>query len=243
MPLAGGGDVRLGLPVEQRVMVLDAREGGPAAVGGDPHRLVDPLRREVRAADLEHLALVDELVQGAEGLFDGDVGVGAVHLVEVDPVGAETAEAVVDGAGDPLRGPAPGLGVLAHLSGELGRDDGLVPPGAEGLAEELLGRPLPVDVGRVEEGHAPVEGFADHPVGLVGFDPHAEVVAAEPDDRDLEASDPARLHVAPSVAFPPGCCHAPRGLTKLERAEGGSTRADHPARRARLRREAGLSDL
>lgn len=39
---------------------------------------------------------MDEVAEGAEGLLDVDGGIGAVHLVEVDPVRAESAERVLD---------------------------------------------------------------------------------------------------------------------------------------------------
>ncbi|GAA2679587.1 hypothetical protein GCM10009864_59860 [Streptomyces lunalinharesii] len=54
-----------------------------------------------RGADVADLALVDEIGEGAEGLGDIRVGAGAVDLVEVDVLGAEAAQGILDLADDP----------------------------------------------------------------------------------------------------------------------------------------------
>ena len=59
-----------------------------------------------RGADVADLALVDEVGEGAEGLLDVGVRAGPVHLVEVDVVGAEPAQRVLDLADDPAAGSA-----------------------------------------------------------------------------------------------------------------------------------------
>jgi hypothetical protein len=52
-------------------------------------------------ADGADLALPDEVGQRTEGFVDVDGGVGAVHLVEVDPVGVQASQRVLDGVDDP----------------------------------------------------------------------------------------------------------------------------------------------
>jgi hypothetical protein len=93
-----------------------------------------------------------------------------------------------------LRRPARPLhgGVLA----ELRRDHHLAAPVAERLADEPLAVAVAVDVGRVEEGDTGVEGGLDDGRGRAPVEPPTEVVAAEPDHRDLEigAAEPPRLH-------------------------------------------------
>ena len=49
------------------------------------------------------LALVDELLQRAGGLREGDLGVGPVHLVDVDVVDLERLEAALDAVAKPVR--------------------------------------------------------------------------------------------------------------------------------------------
>ena len=72
-----------------------------------------------------------------------------------------------------------------------------VAPPLEHLAEEALAVALvAVDVGRVEEVDARFERGVDHAPGPREVDPAAEIVAAQPDDGDLDAalSQAAVLH-------------------------------------------------
>ena len=73
-----------------RVVVLRRHE--PHAVARASAASRDLRRGEVRAADVAHLALADELVERAERLLDRGLRVGRVQLVEVDAVGAEAAQ-------------------------------------------------------------------------------------------------------------------------------------------------------
>ena len=81
--------------------------------------------------------------------------------------------------------------VVVDRRAELGGDHRLVASGAEGTAEELLALGTAVDVGGVEEVDPGVERGADHGAGRGVVDPHAEVVAADADRRDLECTDAA----------------------------------------------------
>ena len=68
---------------------------------GRPLRLHDPVGRIGRRAEVQHLALPHEVGEGAERLVEVGAPVEAVHLVEVDVVGAEAAQAVLAGLPDP----------------------------------------------------------------------------------------------------------------------------------------------
>src|ERR1700709_1196165 len=74
---------------EQRVRGLLGAEALERAVAGGPLRLDDLPGRERGGADVADLALLDEVRQRAEGLVDIDGRVRSVHLVKVDPAGAE----------------------------------------------------------------------------------------------------------------------------------------------------------
>ena len=126
--LAGRQHRRLDATGEDRVRRLLALEALPPAALGDPLRLDDQLRRIGRGAEHAHLALVDEVGQGAERLVHVGRGVGPVGLVQVDVVGAEAAEAVLDLLDDPSARRAALVRVLAHRRHELRRQDDLVPP-------------------------------------------------------------------------------------------------------------------
>ena len=138
-----------------------------------------------------------DVVEGLESLLDGGVRVPAVDLVEVDVVGAEAAEAVVDLGHDGLARQAHGVAALAHRAPELGGDDDLVAVGhvGQGPPDDLLAGAVGVDVGGVEEVDAGVEGLGDEgPAGLLVEAPlvgaavgDAVAHAAEADLGDLEA--------------------------------------------------------
>ena len=81
---------------EQRVGRLLGAEALQAPLARGPLRLDDLPGGERRGADVADLALLDEVGQRAEGLVDVGVRVGAVDLVEVDPVGAEPPQRVLD---------------------------------------------------------------------------------------------------------------------------------------------------
>ena len=153
-PHAASTPSRSGVAFEQRVLVLHRDEG--RAVAGRGLGLAQLRDGEVRAADLAHLARLDEFAQRAQRVGDGHRVVGVVQLVEVDVVGAESAQRVLAGAAHVV-GLAPKC-VSSMRHAELGRDDDLVAAAPERHAEQHLGLGGAVDVGGVEEGDARLEG-------------------------------------------------------------------------------------
>jgi hypothetical protein len=127
------------------------------------------------------LALADEVGERAERLLDVGVRGRAVDLVEVDPVGAEPAQRVLDGLDDPAPGAAAPVRVIAHRHEELGGEHDVVAATLEGLADDLLGLAGRVDVGGVDEVDAGVKGRVDDAdrVLVVGVAPGAEHHRAE----------------------------------------------------------------
>src|SRR6266511_2408266 len=73
---------------------------------GDPVRVGDPEAGVVGGADVAHLALHDQLVEGGDRLLQWRLGIGAMLLVEVDVVGLEPAQAGLDRAPDVATGAA-----------------------------------------------------------------------------------------------------------------------------------------
>ncbi len=122
-------------------------------------------------ADVADLAGLHDVVEGFHGLFDGGFVVPAMDLVEVDVVGAEALEALVEFEEDLLcgRGPWP-LGSSRMAVEELGGDDGVFAFGVgfEEAAEDLFAGADGVDVGGVEEVDAEVEGLFEEGLA-VGF--------------------------------------------------------------------------
>jgi hypothetical protein len=75
-----------------------------------------------------------------------------VHLVEVDVVGAQAPQGVLDRAHDPVAGTAAPVGVvLVHRHEELGGQEHVLAPALERLADDLLRDAGGVDVRGVDE--------------------------------------------------------------------------------------------
>ena len=179
--LGGRQHVELDPADEQRVGRLLGAEALEVAVAGGPLRLDDLAGGERRGADVADLALLDEVGQRAERLVDVDGRVRAVHLVEVDPVGAQAPQRALDLADDPAARDAALVGVVAHRSPELRGQDDVVAAALERLADDLLGLAGRVDVGGVDEVDAGIEGAVDDAdrVVVVGVAPGAEHHRAE----------------------------------------------------------------
>ena len=185
--LEGGQDLVLGLAPEQGVLALQRGDGldGVGAADGVDAGLGHP--------EVADLAGLDELLDGAGDVLDGDVGVDAVLVEQVDGVGAQAAQRAVDGGADVVW-PAADAGLLAVLvegEPELGGDDDVVADRLERLADELLVVEGAVDLGGVEQGDAPVDRGPEERDHLVARRSRAERLAhahaAEPEGRDLEA--------------------------------------------------------
>ena len=82
---------------------------------------------------------MDQVGERGERLLDVGVRVGAVDLVEVDVVGLQAAQRVLDRAHDPAPRVAPLVGVVAHRAADLGGEHDVVAAALERLADDLLG--------------------------------------------------------------------------------------------------------
>ena len=122
----------------------------------------DVLRARLRHAEVAHLAGLDQLLHRPGDLLDRDVGVDAVLVEEVDVVGPQPPQRVLDGA----RGSSPAgcraafaAGVAFEVEAELRRDHDLLAHRLERLPDEILVRVRPVHLRRVEERHAALDGL------------------------------------------------------------------------------------
>ena len=85
-----------------------------------------------------------------------------MQLVEVDPVGAESPQAVLDFLDDPAPRVAEGVGVVVvHLAVKLGREPRRRGAPGQRLADDLLRFTARVDVGGVDEVDPGVERGVD----------------------------------------------------------------------------------
>src|SRR5207248_6426574 len=121
------------------------------------HARRDLLALEVREADEADLPILHELVEGAHRLLERDGAVRPVHEIDVDVVGAEVLEGLVDRGEGSLPAAVPKVRLVAVVHPELADDDRLVPPASERLAEGSFRRTHAVPLGRVEAVDAEVE--------------------------------------------------------------------------------------
>jgi hypothetical protein len=195
----GGDDLELDRAVGQVVEALLADQAHEVLLACELLGGRDVPAGEVAAADVEHLALADELFHRLPDLFPRRRPVDVVHLVEVDVVGLQPAQAVLAGLADVVGGEVPVVRAGAHRLVDLGRENDPLPapalgePAADDLlrgAEALLhvrGLRAAVDVGGVEEVDALFERLVhDREAGRLVGDP-AEVHRPEREPADLQA--------------------------------------------------------
>ena len=150
-------DLRLHVAGPQRVLGLkrgDRLHGVCAA---------DGLGGCLGEAEVQHLALGDQVGDGLRGLLDRGVRVDAVLVEQVDVVGAQALERPFDrgldvrGTAVDHAGAAAGVGDEPELRGDLD----LVAAALDGLADDLLTQERPVDLGGVDVGDTELEGTVD----------------------------------------------------------------------------------
>lgn len=175
------------LAVQQVVVVLHADKLGPAVLLGRELQARKLRGPHAAGANVPHLARLDEVVQRLHGLLDGGSGVEAVDLEQVDVRGVEPAQRrldlVEDGGARQAKGvlvvlgrfkggardKVAGLGLLAHGPVALGENNDLFARDVvllNGLADNLLGHAVGVDVGRVPGVDATIVGGLEEREGL-----------------------------------------------------------------------------
>src|SRR4051794_25207439 len=137
-------------------------------------------------------------------LLDVSVLARAMDLVEVDVVGVEAPQRVLDGLHDPAARGALMVDLVAHLAVELRGEDDVVAAAFQCLADDLLVLTLRIDIRRVDEVDACVEGGVDDPDRLlvVGLAPRPEHHRAEAQGADLDAG-PTEVAVLHTTNLPP----------------------------------------
>src|SRR5580692_6490062 len=141
---------------------------------------------------------MDQVRQRGQGLLDVGVGVRPVDLVQVDVVGLQAAQRVLDLGHDPAARVAALVRVGAHRAVHLGREHDVVAASLQRLADDLLRFAGGVPVGGVDEVDPGVEGLVDDAgrVFVVGIAAGPEHHRAERVGADLDAgpAEGAVLH-------------------------------------------------
>jgi hypothetical protein len=165
--LGYGQDVPFDASRQDAVRRLFTPEAQEASSLGDVVCLDDLVRWKRGAAEGADLAVPDEVGQHAEGLLEVSVPVGPVHLLKVDVVGLEPAQARLERTSEVTARVAGPVGAFHEGEVALGGEDDLFPSPLKGRTHDLLGLSGRVHVGRVEEVDAVVECPVDEADTLV----------------------------------------------------------------------------
>jgi hypothetical protein len=158
----GGEDSVFGITCPERVLGLQSGDGM------HPVGSTDCCCGGFRESEVFYLALLNKFCHGADGFFDGNFGVDAVLVVEVDDVDAKAAEAGFAGllnVGGLAVDAHPSAGIIAYIA-ELRGEKNFIATIANGAADQLLIVSASVDVGGIEEVDAKVERSMDGLNGL-----------------------------------------------------------------------------
>jgi len=110
-----------------------------------------------------------DVVQRLQRLLDRRCRVPAMDLVEIDIIGAQAVQAVVDLGKDGAARQAGTVGAGPHARIDLGRQHDLLAPSEilDGAADDLLRRAVRIDIGGIEEGDAKFDRLAQQRPALV----------------------------------------------------------------------------
>ncbi|MCK7540012.1 MAG: hypothetical protein MZV63_58445 [Marinilabiliales bacterium] len=167
-----GEQLDLGLALDQVVHGLHDPDGAQAAQGAGAEGLGDLPRRPVADAQIPHLALLDQRVEGAQRFLDGDERVEPVGEVHVDPARVEPPQALLTLLDEMPPGQSVLVGALAHRPADLGGNDQPVALLGDDLAQDALRLSAGVNIGAVEKvdaglAAAAVDGLARPAVGFL----------------------------------------------------------------------------
>src|SRR5215212_6086563 len=124
----GGQDFGFGFTPEQRVLTLQ-RGDGLDGVGA-----ADDVDTGFGQAEVGDLPGVDQLFYGPGDVLDRHLGVDPVLVQQVDPVGVEPAQRILDGGPDVVRLAVESVrAAVVDAEPELGGDHDLVPDRGQGL--------------------------------------------------------------------------------------------------------------
>ena len=189
----------LWVAIPQRVFALES--GDWLDCVGATNRLWAGFRK----AEMLHLAFPDQILHRSRYIFDGDVGVNAVLIEQVDDIGLKPLERgfgyLPDVLWPAVQPSQTSLRLGIDFPSELRGDHHLAPKRSKGFAYKLFVCVRTIDLGRVEERDAAFDGRADQRdhfllvFGRAVGKAHSH--AAEADGRDFQIafSQFALLHL------------------------------------------------
>lgn len=152
-------------------IILGLLNNGPNEIEplSNAPRLRDLLRRPLTRPPIIGPALINDVIHSPDGLLDGSGDVGAVAVDEIDVIHVQSLQTSLGALDDVLAGEALVVGAGAAPE-DLGGDDDVGALPAElldGLAHDLLGAAIGVDLGVVEEVDAVVAAALEDGFGLL----------------------------------------------------------------------------
>lgn len=193
---------------------------------GELAEAVHLFRRIVAHADGEYLAVAAQALQFAGGFLVRHQRVRPVDLVQVDAIGFQPSQRVLDLPADACGGGVAVDAGIAPLQRRLGGDHRLVAQTLQGLADDLLGVAEAIDrrsVDQVDPGfHRAPDGFHRRRVVSAAPHPAADGPGAEADARDrrVDALDANAFNAHGNTPRENGCRRCAR--------RHGAITLDHP---------------
>ena len=146
---------------------------------------------EIGAGDVADFAALDERVETLDGFFDWRLRVESMHVVDVDVIGIEAAQAILAGLDDVVARGADVVRAVAHGEcGFRGNQNGVATSG-DGFAEDFFGHAFRINVGSVEEIHAGFEADVDQTRGFlhIAIAPGLKEITTTAEGAGAEAED------------------------------------------------------
>ena len=197
---------QLAFGVARGETVFDLHGGGhrPAAQFRHRHRPRDQPSRRIGEAEMADLARRDKGIERLDDLGHRSRAVPVMQPEDVDVIGAETTQALVQRADHRARGVAAGEDMTAGRRGILGRNDEIVALPLEEVADDLLRGAARVVRRRVEQRPTgPGKAVEDLTRSLGRYAPvfgFPEIQGPEADFRDPQAGRAEKL--VPHAALP-----------------------------------------
>ncbi len=177
-------------------MILHGHKPGPSVRIGDGQHLGELPRIHGGGPYIKSLAGADDIIERLQRFLHRRMVIKAVDLIEIDVIGPEAAQAIVDGVADMLAGKTTLVGIVAHRVVDFGGNDHLVPGRPEFLQrppENGLTLAYGIHVGCIEKVNSRFQSPLDEGTafGLIEdpFPPFGGAVShgAETDAGDFEA--------------------------------------------------------
>ncbi len=155
--LAQGKQFNFDIAIHDIVQRLHTAKGVQVESIAGPQGFAQSPRPKVGAGDVMHLAAADHIVEGSQRFFNRRFVIRRVHVVNINKIGVQPAEAAVEFAHEMQPGSAAAVWAFAHRLSAFGGQYDVVSAIGDGLAHDDLGLPCIVNVGGIEEVYAVIQ--------------------------------------------------------------------------------------